>query len=546
VLPDRRAPRAAAAWQDEPTVEFEGEAPAMLGVPAARLGVGVKLRGRYVLESLIGVGGTANVYRARDVRRERGAPFAFVDVKVPRQENAERLKREFRIAQSLSHPNIVRVFDLDRVGGIWFMVTELLEGETLLEALERASPGGLPPPLGARVLRACAQALQFAHDRGIVHGDFKPGNVLVARAGEPRVLDFGASVSQDPRSRGNTNTLRPAATRRYASPQVLAGEPPEPADDIFSFACVACEVLSGAHPFGQLSSTEARAAKLEPTRPPTLSAAVWQSLRPALAWERAARPATVRELAVALGLESRGATEGSAERVMADEPWWMRTPVLGAALAAASAIVLAIAWAGFGADQARESSLPDTSATRASDAAEIRERSVIVPGVSSARNDASVVSLAMSPAPTATREAAPQRGSSASHEVSAVSTPPAAPAAGSRVAEVSFDSEQVSVTEGAIAAAIILTRTGDRSGVALARWRLAPQSADTPADFGTEPEGTVRFAEGQTRRVLYVPLHGDTITEPDETFVVELFGTRGAKAGAVQSVTVRIHDDDGN
>jgi tRNA A-37 threonylcarbamoyl transferase component Bud32 len=275
--------------------------PAAFPPPApapAELKAGLVLRGRYILEDPLGAGGTAIVYSARDLRR--GGAMQGEDrvaIKFLRPENRnrleaiERLRREFHYAQMLSHPNIARVFDLDCDAGLWFLTLELLEGETLAGLLKRQSEP-LEPRRALDILRACGEALAFAHDRGVVHGDFKPGNIFVSGNGHVRVLDFGAATAT-----WQSGPVRAAtATPRYASPQALSGDRPERRDDIFSFGCVAYELLNGCHPFGRRSSLEARVAHAELARAWNLSTRQWHALESALSWERDQRPVSLRSL----------------------------------------------------------------------------------------------------------------------------------------------------------------------------------------------------------------------------------------------------------
>lgn len=527
-------------WEDDPTIEYGVEADEIGATgrgaergpapPHLRIGIGAKLRGRYVLENVIGVGGTAIVYRARDVRRERGAPFAYVAVKIPRGDHAP-LQREFRATQTLPHPNIVRVFDLDRIGDTWFMVTELLEGEPLAAAIERYAPGPLPAPLAARVLRSCGEALAFAHERSMVHGDLKPGNVLLTGAGETRVLDFGATVpiaAEDAAQSGASAGL--AATRRYASPQVLSGEPPVARDDIFSFGCLAYEVLTGTHPFGQGSSAEARQAGITLTRPSSLTVEQWQALSRALSWERADRPHSLRELLERLwphggswhGTESLAAVQPRAQRTAP-------TPVVVSALVVLTGLAMLLAWTRFADELAAPASpvAPAAAEIVPLDAAEESMRMI-----------AAVAGGMAAPSP-ADRAAAPggqQESPQASEPRSAQPLP---------VSGITFDTDQIDVSEGAIAAAIVITRTRNRSGSVQVGWRTVPQTADSPGDYEEVSQGIARFADGQTRRVLYVPLRPDQIVEGEETFAVELYSeSRRVQVGPISLVTVRIHDDD--
>ncbi len=264
------------------------------------------LRDRYVLEQPLGYGGTSVVMRARDLRRADGADQSpDVAIKLLRPEFRDkpqciaRLRREFHQTQSVAHPNVVRFYDLDCDHGAWFIAMELLTGESLGRCLRRACPAGLPAAEALRISVACGDALAYAHDHGVTHGDVKPDNVFLTATDEVRVLDFGVvpdtvrqTTSADP---AIGDPVMAAATRAYASPEVLSGQAPEPRDDVFSLACVIYEILAGRHPYGRRGANEARDARLTIERLPGLSTRQWQALAAGLAWNRELRPG-MREL----------------------------------------------------------------------------------------------------------------------------------------------------------------------------------------------------------------------------------------------------------
>jgi serine/threonine protein kinase len=293
---------------DSPTAE--PPAPACLTAPPAHapdvplvIEPGVVLCGRYELLRRIGRGGTAVVHLARDLRRDgNDGRDAFVAIKsrkpsVDSARAAARLKQEFRQARALSHPGIVRVHDLDRDGEQWFMTMEWIDGESLAERIQRAAP--LPVDRALRIARACAQALAFAHGRGIVHGDFKPSNIMIDTHDDVRLLDFGAAPDSsscgdgEPQPAGNGRCL---VTRCYASPEVLAGEPPTARDDVFSLACVVYELLSGAQPFRRRGADRTMLEHASVAPVAALSPAQNAALATGLAWRREDRPFGALEL----------------------------------------------------------------------------------------------------------------------------------------------------------------------------------------------------------------------------------------------------------
>jgi formylglycine-generating enzyme required for sulfatase activity/predicted Ser/Thr protein kinase len=266
---------------------------------AAGVGVGDILQGRFSLVALIGAGGMSRVFKAVDLRRaEAGAVDAHVAVKVltePLNEyfgSAVALQREAQKLQSLSHPNIVRVIDCDRDGQTVFMTMEYLAGRPLQKILRGAAPGGMAPAAALGLVASVGEALEYAHEHHIVHGDLKPGNVIVTDHGDVKVIDFGMAIftGQQPPQHAAPKAITP----RYASPELTAGEDPEPSDDVYALACIAYEVLSGQHPFGREADARHRSADFHLARPPGVAGHQYMAIVRALAFRRCNRTPTVR------------------------------------------------------------------------------------------------------------------------------------------------------------------------------------------------------------------------------------------------------------
>lgn len=293
--------------QDDPKNDHEDEsagiAPAAAAAPPTEsvreIGPGTVLRNRYLIEKSLGVGGGSTVFSAVDRHRTQ-SPGACGKVAVKvlhprfRQDQARifRLTREFRHMQRLTHAGIARVFDLDCDSGVWFITMELLEGQSLHRQLK----DGLKEEEALRILTQCTEALAYAHDQGILHGDLKPGNIFITNDGSVRLLDFGSVPDQNEATATDRSPSHLAATLAYASPQLLEEKGAEPRDDLFSLGCVAYELFSGGqHPFDRLSSLEARLRNLKPPDIRTLPARRFAVISQMLAWERTARPADARD-----------------------------------------------------------------------------------------------------------------------------------------------------------------------------------------------------------------------------------------------------------
>lgn len=267
---------------------------------------GLVLQGHYRLENLIGQGAMGQVWRARDLlSEEAGERDALVAVKLfvsdfARDPNALALmQRETSRAQRLAHPNIVNVhvFDRDERTGILFMVMELVDGQPLEQLLRERGAGELERKATVPLIRGIAEGLAYAHSQGIVHCDLKPGNILVTRAGIPKILDFGIAQAvhladaESPTS--ETHVLQPSLisgyTAAYASPEAIAGEPAHPADDVFALGLVAYEIVEGRHPFRREPADTARQKGLKPRRLTQLRRHEWAAVSRALEFERSKR-----------------------------------------------------------------------------------------------------------------------------------------------------------------------------------------------------------------------------------------------------------------
>jgi hypothetical protein len=203
------------------------------------------LGGRYVLVEVLGAGGMATVWRARDEVLGRE-----VAVKVLSPQYAAdpgflaRFGREARHVAGLSHPRLVTVFDSGVDGGTAFIVMELVAGRTLRQVLDEA--GTLPAGEAVAIAAAVCEGLEAAHAAGLVHRDIKPANIALAD-GEVRVLDFG--IARDGGTGGGTRTQEVLGTAAYLAPEQASGGQAGPQADLYALGCVLYEMLTGAPPF---------------------------------------------------------------------------------------------------------------------------------------------------------------------------------------------------------------------------------------------------------------------------------------------------------
>lgn len=275
-----------------------------------QVGVGTLLKGRFLLEREIGRGGMGVVYLARDERKvEARDRNPHIAVKVLNDDFRRHpdalmaLQREARKAQSLAHDNIVRVYDFDKDGTIVFMTMEYIHGTDLRELIRGRQGQGVPLAGAIGLIEGMGRALERAHKAGVVHSDFKPGNVMVGAGGLAKVFDFGiaratrrAGEADDDRTVFDATTLG-AMTPAYASLGMLRGEEPSAADDVYAFGCVVYELLAGRHPFDKLTAEQAKARGAHPKAVRGLSRRQNRALQRCLAFDAADRPPMAEVLA---------------------------------------------------------------------------------------------------------------------------------------------------------------------------------------------------------------------------------------------------------
>ena len=229
--------------------------------------------GDYRILSPLGSGGMGMVYAAEDTRLRRKVAIKFLaDESLGDERTKQRLFHEARAAAALDHPNICTVYDVDEAHGQAFIVMQLVEGETLASRLMR---GPLPLEQTLDIATQAVEALSAAHERGIVHRDIKPQNIIVSERGQVKVLDFGIA-KMAPQFGDETVTasgLRTvdgagAGTVPYMSPEQIRGEALDDRSDLFSLGIVLHELVSGARPFAGASSADTLAAILTKDPPP--------------------------------------------------------------------------------------------------------------------------------------------------------------------------------------------------------------------------------------------------------------------------------------
>jgi serine/threonine protein kinase len=244
------------------------------------LSSGTKL-GPYEIQSLIGAGGMGEVYRAHDSRLDRTVAIKVLPPSYSAdRDRLQRFAQEARAAAALNHPNILSIFDIGDNHGSPYVVSELLEGETLREALKR---GRISIRKATDYALQVARGLAAAHDKGIIHRDLKPENLFITNDGRIKILDFGLAKlirAESGRESGDAPTIQAATepgvvmgTVGYMSPEQVRGKEADARSDIFSFGAILYEMISGKRAFQGETAADTMSAILK-EEPPELAEAV--------------------------------------------------------------------------------------------------------------------------------------------------------------------------------------------------------------------------------------------------------------------------------
>jgi serine/threonine-protein kinase len=299
------------------------------------------LAGRYAIERELGRGGMATVFLAEDVKHHRKVAVKVLHPDLAQALGADRFLREIEIAASLRHPHILPLYDSGEAGGYLYYVMPYVEGDSLRTRLTRERQ--LPIDDALRISREVADALSYAHARGVVHRDIKPENILL-EAGHAVVADFGIAkaVATAGQATALTATGMSVGTPSYMSPEQTAGDPDlDGRSDLYSLGCVLYEMLAGQPPFsGATVESVVRQHVLTPPPPvtqfrPAVPASVADAVARALAKNPADRFNPVGQFAAALSDTPHAVAPAAGERVV------LPRRVVGQ-LAAAGLLVVAV------------------------------------------------------------------------------------------------------------------------------------------------------------------------------------------------------------
>ena len=209
--------------------------------------IGKKLDGRYLIESLIGVGGMANVYKGRDVRTNNAIAVKVLKEEfLGNEELVRRFKNESKAISILDHPNIVKVYDVSVTDQLQYIVMEYIDGITLKEYLKQRG-GALTWKEVVHFATQVLGALDHAHSKGIVHRDVKPQNIMLQADGSIKMMDFG--IARFSRAQSQTVSDKAIGSVHYISPEQAKGDRTDARTDIYSVGVMLYEMLSGSLPF---------------------------------------------------------------------------------------------------------------------------------------------------------------------------------------------------------------------------------------------------------------------------------------------------------
>jgi len=272
------------------------------------LGPGITLKDRFVLLEKLGQGGMGVVFKAKDLLKvEAKDKDPYVAIKVLTDAFKKysgsfiALQREASKAQRLAHPNIATVYDFDRDGNTVFMTMEYLQGKPLNQLIKEITKKPLKLDHALHIIEELCSGLAYAHEKLLIHSDFKPGNCFLLSDGHVKLLDFGIARASTQTEEERENTMfdpakLSAVTPAYATPEMFAGMNPDPRDDIYGLACVAYQLLSGGkHPYNKVASPKIKELGIKPKPIKGLNRRQQKTLMTALTVVREDRIASVEK-----------------------------------------------------------------------------------------------------------------------------------------------------------------------------------------------------------------------------------------------------------
>ncbi|HEX2164680.1 MAG TPA: serine/threonine-protein kinase, partial [Thermoanaerobaculia bacterium] len=269
--------------------------------PFSGLAPGSVVGGRFEVLAVLGAGGMGTVFKARDRELDEVVALKMLKPELAGDAaNVERMREELRLARRITHPNVLRTFDLGEVDGVPYITMEYVQGVTLARLLDHA--GRMSLSGGLRVARQLCQGLAAAHAEGVIHRDIKPPNLLLQPNGNVKLMDFGIARRRRREDPALTSVGWVMGTPLYLAPEQLRGEEADARSDLYATGVVCYEMFAGAPPFAGATYADLAARTMREEPPPP--SAKWPEIPPALeaailrclAKDPAARPAGVGEL----------------------------------------------------------------------------------------------------------------------------------------------------------------------------------------------------------------------------------------------------------
>ena len=274
------------------------------------LGPGATLKERFVLLEKLGQGGMGVVFKAKDllkVEAQDKDPYVAIKVLTDAFKKYSgsfiALQREASKAQRLAHPNIATVYDFDRDANTVFMTMEYLKGKPINQLIKEIAKKPLKVDQALHIIEELSSGLAYAHEKQLIHSDFKPGNCFLLSDGQVKLLDFGIARASTQTDEERDNTMFDpaklcAVTPAYATPEMFAGMNPDPRDDIYGLACVAYQLLAGGkHPYNKVASPKIKELGIKPKPIKGLNRRQQKTLMKALSVTREDRIETVDKFA---------------------------------------------------------------------------------------------------------------------------------------------------------------------------------------------------------------------------------------------------------
>ena len=277
---------------------------------------GEAIKERFIIEKVLGEGGMGMVCQALDLRRvEADDDEPYIAIKLLNNDFEQHpsafksLQRETKKTQALAHPNIITVYDFDRDGDTIFMTMEELDGHPLDAVIKGSTDVELNPKTALKIVTEIALALEYAHSKGIIHSDLKPGNIFYTKTGQTKVLDFGiaralnSELYKDSFDAGDLHALTP----KYASLEMFEHDDPDPRDDIYALGIIAGQLLGGGHPYRGKTAVQAHAGGLKPVYDKSLGRLYKKAITKAVALNRDDRTQSARQFLSSLSWAEKGA-----------------------------------------------------------------------------------------------------------------------------------------------------------------------------------------------------------------------------------------------